>query len=165
MKIWPGINLEGIALRSAKNRKKCRNIPFYVKNTCKKYHLTDISVSIFLQTGLAEAVLWAPCAIEAAIFIHEKQSLQLQLAKGDYGYWKLSTGQIKPGDEYWFFINDGDGYPDPASLSYQKAVHGPSTAIGLLEYKWSDTDLEKHPPERIYYIGATYRHFFQRAYF
>jgi hypothetical protein len=109
-------------------------------------------VSIFLQPAWQRWCYGAPCANEAAIFIHEKQSLQL--AKGDYGYWKLSTSQIKPGDEYWFSINDGDGYPDPASLSQQKGVHGPSTAIDLLEYKWSDTDWKNTPWKSILYMSC-----------
>ena len=90
----------------------------------------------FLGNGEAEVLLWSPFAKTAEFIIHEKKVLPLQ--KMPHGYWKLNTGEIKPGEEYWLSVDQGEAYPDPASLSQQKGVHGPSTAIDLNEFKWTD---------------------------
>src|SRR5690606_40909754 len=58
----------------------------------------------------------------------------------------LITDQLLPGERYQFKINQSKALPDPASLSQAEGVHGPSQAIDLSDFSWSDQDWEN--PDR-----------------
>ena len=91
----------------------------------------------FNADGLAEVVLWSPTAqkVEVVLFNGHKN---ITLNSTDLGYWELTTDAIKPGDHYKFLLNDDKQLPDPASLSQPDGVHGPSQAIDLKAFNWTD---------------------------
>lgn len=92
----------------------------------------------FLTDGSAAIVLWAPLCKQALLITDKKA---LPLVKQDRGYWTLQTRALLPGDTYWFEI-DGKKLPDPASRYQPDGVHGPSGAVDLKKYNWTDTDWE-----------------------
>jgi len=89
----------------------------------------------FNGEGDAEIRLWAPLIKEVAIRINDKKSIALQ--QQDYGYWILTTPELKVNDRYRF-IADGKELPDPASLSQPDGVHGPSQVFDPQVFKWND---------------------------
>jgi maltooligosyltrehalose trehalohydrolase len=100
----------------------------------------------FQGKGKAEIMVWAPDHKEVSIVIND--TTKLKLIREAYGYHSLVTSQLKPGDHYQFAIEQGL-FPDPASLSQPLGMHGPSKAIKLNAYKWSDqhwknTSIEKY---------------------
>ena len=99
----------------------------------------------FTGGGSAEVMLWAPMAKKAELIIHENKTLPLQPLP--YGYWGLSTAELQPGDEYWFSVNGQEEYPDPASLHQARGVHGPSTAVNLNQFTWTDHQWKNIPLE------------------
>ncbi|MCQ6956445.1 malto-oligosyltrehalose trehalohydrolase [Mucilaginibacter aquariorum] len=91
----------------------------------------------FLDDGSACVMLWTPHLQGSAVYLPEK-NLTLPLSRGQRGYWQLITTEIQPGDHYQILTDDGRKLPDPASLSQPQGVHGPSQAIDLNEFEWSD---------------------------
>lgn len=100
----------------------------------------------FNADGIAEVLLWAPLADSAEIKLLKDNSL-LPLEKKEYGYWKLKTDKIRPGDRYQFIINKEKKLPDPASLSQPIGVHAPSEAMDLKKFNWSDSSWNNIPLE------------------
>lgn len=61
--------------------------------------------------------------------------------KGEqYGYWRLLTDQLKPGDLYTFILDGQKEFPDPVSLSQPQGVFGPSEAVDINCFHWDDQD-------------------------
>src|SRR5690606_239135 len=83
----------------------------------------------FTDNGQAEVILWAPEVENVTLVIQNKEEVQLE--KVDFGYWKVVTNKISPGDLYKFRLNNHKELPDPASLSQPEGVHGPSRALNL----------------------------------
>ena len=104
----------------------------------------------FNDAGNAEIVLWAPKVKSVEIqFINKNHSEQL--ASDDFGYWTLSTNKLKPGDYYFFKLDGENEFPDPASLSQPKGVHGYSQALNIQTFEWTD-DKWRNIPLKDYII-------------
>lgn len=88
----------------------------------------------FNTQGDAEVWVWAPNAEKLLLKTGEQE---LTLDQQQHGYWTLSTDKIKPGDTYWFMVDDKQ-LPDPASLYQPESVHGPSAAFDLKAFDWTD---------------------------
>lgn len=104
----------------------------------------------FNEQGIASVCVWAPEAKEAALSIIGRKT-ELPLEKSHYGYWELITSQLKPGDTYKFLLNGEKELPDPASLYQPEGVHGPSGAVALSDFNWTDSAWI-NPPQEEYII-------------
>ena len=91
----------------------------------------------FTANGEAEVLLWAPLANKACIRLLDSNRM-LALKKQDFGYWHVHTTQLQPGELYSFVLDEKLELPDPASLAQPGGVHGPSQAINLSEFQWTD---------------------------
>lgn len=96
----------------------------------------------FNEEGEAVVVVWAPEAKQVEIKLEEASLL---LSQQEYGYWGLVTTSIKPGDQYQIVLDGGNPLPDPASLSQPEGVHGPSQALDLRAYTWTDQSWQPLP--------------------
>jgi maltooligosyltrehalose trehalohydrolase len=95
----------------------------------------------FHSDNLAVVKVWAPKASRVSINTSE---LLLELEPEPFGYWSLHTKQIKPGDLYWFILDNDQKLADPSSLSQPDGVHGGSLAIST-DYTWTDQSWENIP--------------------
>lgn len=93
--------------------------------------------------GKAVVNVWAPFATRAYL---KMKSAVIALEKKTHGVWTLVTRDLMPGDDYSFILDDKE-LPDPASLCQPHGVHGPSQALDLLEYKWTDLEWTNPPLE------------------
>jgi maltooligosyltrehalose trehalohydrolase len=100
----------------------------------------NIGVNFIQQQ--AQIKVWAPNA--KSVTIKTAKELSLDLVKENRGYWTLTTHELKPGDKYWFVLDGGAQFPDPASLAQPEGVHGPSMALDL-RYEWKDEQWENIP--------------------
>lgn len=91
----------------------------------------------FNKDGQAEVVVWSPESkkVEVVLFDTNKR---MALKNTEMAYWELTTTDIKPGDRYKFLLDDNKKLPDPASLCQPEGVHGPSQAIDLNHFAWTD---------------------------
>ncbi|WP_210464814.1 malto-oligosyltrehalose trehalohydrolase [Rufibacter roseolus] len=100
----------------------------------------------FNPQGLAEILVWAPKAEQVEICLNNGNTI-IPLRKGEFGYWYETTDQVEPGDTYKFRIDEDQEYPDPASLSQPESVHGPSQAVDVDKFKWTDDQWKNLPLE------------------
>src|SRR5690242_7248851 len=103
-------------------------------------HKRTIGIN-FNKSGEAEILIWAP---EAKLVELNHNNKRLPLNKEDLGYWQITSDLIKPNDLYKIIINEKE-LPDPASLAQPEGVHGPSKAVDLNSFKWSDEQWKNIP--------------------
>ncbi len=63
----------------------------------------------------------------------------------EFGYWETNVKELKPGERYRYRLDEGESFPDPASLSQPDGVHGDSELIRLDDFHWSDGDWQPVP--------------------
>jgi maltooligosyltrehalose trehalohydrolase len=85
--------------------------------------------------GTAIVWLWAPLLEEVHIRFRDQT---LPLLPEAHGYWTLTTPNLHPGDDYEFITPNGRAIPGPASLCQPHGVHGPSRAVDLAAFAWTD---------------------------
>lgn len=98
----------------------------------------------FNSSGEAEIVVWAPL-LEKAELLYSNGEKKISLTRDELGYWSAVTNELKAGDQYQFVLNNKNKRPDPCSLSQPEGVHGPSMAIDIREFKWSDANWKNIP--------------------
>jgi maltooligosyltrehalose trehalohydrolase len=96
-------------------------------------------------------VVWAPAA--KILFVHRVGSAEpVPMGKLDGGYFHAETNKLSAGDKYFFRFEDGCERPDPASRFQPEGVHGPSQAIDLDNFKWTDSSWKGLPlDESVFY--------------
>ena len=102
----------------------------------------------FNEVGIASIRVWTPHAKRVLLRLTNRKA-DLPLEELGYGYWELITGQLKPDDNYQFVLDDKT-LPDPASLFQPEGVHGPSQAVDLKDFTWTDNKWKN--PEQDKYI-------------
>jgi maltooligosyltrehalose trehalohydrolase len=107
-------------------------------------HTRSLGITFDAQ-GQAKVVVWAPLVKQLKLRLC-RSGTELSLEKQTEGYWQLSTSKIKPGDRYKFVL-DGKQLPDPVSLSQPEGVHGPSQALDLNQFSWTDQAWKNFPLE------------------
>jgi maltooligosyltrehalose trehalohydrolase len=100
----------------------------------------------FNNRGEAEVRLWAPLK-ESLDLVLTKSGTSIPLQKDEWGYWKTSTDQLKTGDHYKIKLDGGQELPDPVSLAQPDSVHGPSQAVDVRSFVWTDQDWQNLPLE------------------
>lgn len=102
---------------------------------------------IVFDGELAKVAVWAPLCKKAELAVSGKI---LPLDRHEFGYWRMESRDIKPGDHYKFSI-DGKLLPDPASRAQPGGVHDASMAIDMRDFAWTDGDW-LNPPMESYII-------------
>ncbi len=109
-----------------------------------KDHIRTIGVNSS-ESGKLEICVWAPFAKKIEIEISKPINKKFSLEKQDFGYWTLSTNEIKVGFQYLFIIDGNKKRPDPASLSQPEGVHGISEVVDLSKFRWTDQNWQNIP--------------------
>jgi maltooligosyltrehalose trehalohydrolase len=100
----------------------------------------------FNANGEAEVLLWAPL-IEKVVLAVAGSNQHIPLIKEEFGYWSATSDKLKPGDLYKFVLDEEKELPDPASVAQPEGVHGPSLALDIKNYKWTDNNWNNIPLE------------------
>lgn len=100
-------------------------------------------VGVQFKDGKAHVQVWAPFASKV-VLRNETTDKEFPLKKSKF-YWTLITEGLRVNDLYRFSLNDGNFLPDPASLSQPQGVFGPSQAIDISTFSWTDKSWTNHP--------------------
>ncbi len=100
----------------------------------------------FTDNNTCEFNLWAPKAKDIQLVLEDRGN-ELSLNKEEGGYWSIRSDEVEPGDLYKYKIDGGENFPDPASLSQPRGVHGPSELLKLEDFKWTDQHFKNIPLE------------------
>ena len=102
----------------------------------------------YLGEGRAAFLVWAPLKDEVRIRIASPQERLIPLEKDQFGYHFGKAEGIAPGSLYMVRLSDGEEFPDIASISQSKGVHGPSEvtdeAFSWTDQSWRGLPLEEY---------------------
>ena len=103
----------------------------------------------YLGDSRCEFTVWAPSHDELAVQIVSPESRLLPMEKDDLGYWTTMGENIEPGTLYYYKIAGKKDFPDPASHSQPKDVHGASAVVDHTKMNWTDAQWSGIPLEEM----------------
>lgn len=106
------------------------------------------TIGVNLTEGKTQATVWAPLA--ETVSLHSGQNT-IALEKGEHGYWHAASDLLTEGSRYKLKIDDGEPFPDPASLSQPNGVHAESEVSNPQGFAWSKTAWQ-NPPLQDYIV-------------
>ena len=88
--------------------------------------------------GIAFRV-WAPRARQLDVVLErENGEHRHALEPARDGTFSGVVREATPGDRYWYCLDDGPRWPDPASRRQPLGVHGPSEVVDPRAFQWTD---------------------------
>ncbi|MCL6622632.1 MAG: malto-oligosyltrehalose trehalohydrolase [Syntrophobacterales bacterium] len=93
----------------------------------------------YLGEGRCRFLVWAPYARQVEVHLVAPRERLLPLAPQEHGYFAGVAEGVEPGARYFFRLNGGREYPDPASRFQPEGVHGPSEVVDPA-FPWEDGD-------------------------
>jgi maltooligosyltrehalose trehalohydrolase len=82
--------------------------------------------------------VWAPSADVLGVRLVDDGRI-VPMRKLDSGYFETEFADAAPDVRYFYRFEDGRERPDPASRFQPEGVHGPSHAVDLDDFKWTDS--------------------------
>lgn len=92
----------------------------------------------YIGEGRCLFTVWAPDHQNVTLHIVEPEDRLVPIQAAGYGYFGLELESVYPGTRYFFRLENGSDYPDPASYCQPDGVHGPSEVIDHNQYNWRD---------------------------
>ncbi|OQP46291.1 malto-oligosyltrehalose trehalohydrolase [Niastella yeongjuensis] len=103
------------------------------------------------KNGQCTFTVWAPECNAVQVVLAASPQLPWPMEKGEMGYWTVTIGQVTPGMQYWYKLDNELQRPDPASRWQPEGVHGPSAIVDP-SFDWTDNDWQGiEPAEMILY--------------
>lgn len=94
----------------------------------------------YLGNNRCEFTVWAPAHEDLAVQIVSPENRFLPMQKDERGYFSTMAENIEPGTLYYYKIAGEKDFPDPASHSQPKDVHGASEVVDHTKMNWTDAD-------------------------
>ena len=91
----------------------------------------------YLGENLCSFMVWAPLSRKIDVHITYPQEKMLALSKDSRGYHYGIFGGISAGSKYYYRLDSGNEYPDPASRFQSDGVHQPSLVVDS-SFNWND---------------------------
>ncbi|MDD2388972.1 MAG: malto-oligosyltrehalose trehalohydrolase [Desulfobacterales bacterium] len=92
----------------------------------------------FLGLNRCRFIVWAPFARQVNVHIVYPENRSEALKKNADGYHSGIIDGTGPGTRYFYQLDDGGPWPDPASRYQPEGVHGPSEIIPSV-FSWNDS--------------------------
>jgi maltooligosyltrehalose trehalohydrolase len=90
--------------------------------------------------GRCDFRVWAPGKKKIELVFRDgKNDAVTAMVKDERGYWTTSARNVFPGTHYYYRIDGGKEFPDPASRWQPQGVHGPSAIVDR-NFDWTDND-------------------------
>src|SRR5262245_13678954 len=86
--------------------------------------------------------LWAPAARSVELVLDGRD---VDMPRGDDGWYELTTGKAQAGSRYRYRIDGELLVPDPASRFQPEDVSGPSEVVAPGAFDWKDGDWRGRP--------------------
>jgi maltooligosyltrehalose trehalohydrolase len=90
----------------------------------------------YQENSLSQFLVWAPFAEKVEVHITSPEERFLPMTRKSSGYY-YAVADVKPGSLYFYRLDNGQDYPDPASRFQPEGVHGPSQVIAPA-FPWED---------------------------
>ena len=89
--------------------------------------------------GSWEFVLWAPQARAVSLHLLHGSGEYVSMEPLADGYYRTVVKTLQPGSKYLYQLDGERELPDPASRFQAEGVHGPSQAVDLNAFHWTDS--------------------------
>ena len=80
--------------------------------------------------------VWAPRHKSLQVLLRDTTT-PLEMTAEAEGYFSVLSPEAKAGSQYWYLV-DGQKFPDPASRFQPEGPHGPSQVVDPSTFEWSD---------------------------
>ena len=88
--------------------------------------------------------VWGPLVSRAVLKVSD--FLRPMHGPDEHGWWRVRVENARPGTDYGFQVNDGDGvFPDPRSRWQPRGVHGLSRVYDQSAFAWTDAGFQPRP--------------------
>jgi maltooligosyltrehalose trehalohydrolase len=98
----------------------------------------------YLGNNRCRFLVWAPRASRVEVHIISPRERLVQLEKDTRGYHQANATGVGPGALYFYRLDRDGEFPDPASRSQPRGVHGPSQ-VTPSKFPWEDTGWRGNP--------------------
>jgi maltooligosyltrehalose trehalohydrolase len=106
-----------------------------------------INLGAVWKNGTCRFMVWAPLAKKVELHITAPEEQFLPMTRKAFGYYH-TTADIEPGSRYFYRLDNGKDYPDPASRFQPEGVHGPSQVLAPAfpwqDERWGGISLSQH---------------------
>ncbi|WP_338868028.1 malto-oligosyltrehalose trehalohydrolase [Spirosoma sp. SC4-14] len=92
----------------------------------------------YMGTGHCIFTVWAPEKKNITLHIVHPNERKLAMKAVELGYFRIEVDNVYPGTRYYYTLENGQDYPDPASDLQPEGVHGPSEVVDHTAYMWHD---------------------------
>jgi maltooligosyltrehalose trehalohydrolase len=89
--------------------------------------------------------VWAPNLRKLDLHLLGTRDRVLSMHQDGFGYYSTEIGEIEPDALYFYRLEDGREFPDPASRFQPHGVHGPSQIVDFRRFKWTDSMWKGRP--------------------
>jgi maltooligosyltrehalose trehalohydrolase len=93
----------------------------------------------YVGNGFSTFRVWAPFAQKVSVHIVAPRDESLDLERDREGY-HSGVLEAMPGSWYFYRLDGGNEYPDPASRFQPQGVHGPSEITYAGTFEWEDLE-------------------------
>lgn len=94
----------------------------------------------YAGAGRCAFTVWAPEKETVTLHIIHPAERRLAMKASEWGYFRIEVDDVYPGTRYYYTLEDGQDYPDPASSLQPEGVHGPSEVVDHSTHTWRDQD-------------------------
>jgi len=91
----------------------------------------------YLGQNRTRFLVWAPFSEQVEVHIIDPQEQILPLEKNNRGYFETVADGVPAGSLYFYRRDGHSEYPDPASRSQPRGIHGPSRVVDS-DFPWED---------------------------
>jgi maltooligosyltrehalose trehalohydrolase len=97
----------------------------------------NLAGAILVEKDKCDFSVWAP--LKKRMILHlPDEGRKLEMKKDEDGYFRTTVEGVSAGTNYFFMPDAEQDYPDPASQSQAKGVHGPSQVVDHSRFVWHD---------------------------
>jgi maltooligosyltrehalose trehalohydrolase len=111
------------------------------RNSSNSFRRLPIGAELHPEGGVSFRV-WAPKCKTVEILFEDEAANELasvgKLDRDPKGYFSATIPEIGEGTLYWYRLDEGSRYPDPASRFQPRGPEGPSQVINPDVYPWKD---------------------------
>ncbi len=124
---------------------RCKSDPIPEKKVDADNWELDIGAS-FIGKEKVRFKVWAPLCDAVSVEIKSlKKPRIIGMERDQYGYFTAPVENIHEEECYFYVLNNGSRYPDPASRFQPAGVHGPSAVINPFGFPWDDKSWQGLP--------------------
>ena len=92
----------------------------------------------YLGQDRTRFVVWAPFRKKIEVHLVTPREVVIPMERDESGYFHATAEDVPLGSRYFYRLDGGSEYPDPASRFQPEGVHGSSLVVSR-DFRWEDS--------------------------